>query len=275
MRRKNPAEERKTTHLLQKLSYITLCLGIAIQTTFLFTGGTLWQTVASVLLLATACVISLLVKWGGYAALLVSLAIMSLGFIVEVLGIASTFPFGAYTYTAGLGWSYLGVSLIVPAAWLMVAYPSWLAVCRIFQKKTKRAFYARIFFGGWAMVTWDIFLDSQMVAAGNWVWHNPEPALLGVPGIPLTNYLGWWCVGVVMMVIFERAIARYSQKTSEEKVAPMETIFLWTWIGSVIANLTFWSSPSVAVVGGIMMSTIAVPMLVAVKNRRQKRGVID
>ena len=37
---------------------------------------------------------------------------------------------------------------------------------------------------------WDLFLDPQMVAAGHWTWLDPDPALPGVPGVPLTNYAG-------------------------------------------------------------------------------------
>ena len=47
------------------------------------------------------------------------------------------------------------------------------------------------------LAAWDLFLDPQMVAEGYWPGWIRRPALPGVPGVPVGNYLGWlasrWC----------------------------------------------------------------------------------
>src|SRR3712207_7563084 len=44
----------------------------------------------------------------------------------ESIGLATGFPYGSYTYSDVLGPTLLGVPFLVPLAWLMMAWPSWL-----------------------------------------------------------------------------------------------------------------------------------------------------
>ena len=43
------------------------------------------------------------------------------GLIAEAVGVATGIPFGRYTYTGTLGPEVLGVPVIVPMAWVMMA----------------------------------------------------------------------------------------------------------------------------------------------------------
>ena len=47
-------------------------------------------------------------------------------FVIEVLGVATSFPFGTYAYDPQrLGFSVFGVPLLIPFAWFMMLYPCW------------------------------------------------------------------------------------------------------------------------------------------------------
>ncbi|HEU5110781.1 MAG TPA: carotenoid biosynthesis protein, partial [Micromonosporaceae bacterium] len=108
------------------------------------------------------------------------------GFAVEAVGVATGFPFGGYAYTDALGPRLAGVPLVIPLAWTWMAWPAWLAAGRLARRRVARVCVAAV-----GLAAWDLFLDPQMVAEGYWRWESPTPALPGVPGIPIGNYLGW------------------------------------------------------------------------------------
>lgn len=253
--------------MLRRAAWIACIAGILVQSSFLFTGGTLAQTLVSVVLIASASVLWIWRTAGWREAIITALGVMTIGYFAEFIGVATGFPFGEYAYSGSLGPALFGVSLIVPVAWLMLAYPAW-HVSR-FLVRGNRVF--RVLLGAWALTVWDFFLDAQMVAAGNWGWANPEPSLIGIPGIPFTNYAGWLLVGVLLMSFLELRHAR-AVKKQEETIPPIATvIYLWTFIGSIVANLTFWDRPSIALVGGVLMATVAIPLCVQLLRAKRVR----
>ncbi len=54
--------------------------------------------------------------------------------IIEQIGFRTTWPFGAYEYSGSLGYQIFGVPLVVPFAWVMMAYPLFIAARRIAPK---------------------------------------------------------------------------------------------------------------------------------------------
>jgi putative membrane protein len=171
------------------------------------------------------------------------------GFAVEALGRSTDWPFGPYDYSGTLGWKLLGVPLVIPLAWAMMAYPS-LAVAR---RLTTR-WWATALVGGLALASWDLFLDPMMVAEGHWVWEITTPALPGIEGIPAQNFLGWFVTGVAMM-----ALLTLLPRTAASDALPV-ALWLWVYISSVLANAVFLGRPSVALVGGIVMGLVAAPL---------------
>ena len=250
-----------------KAAWVCVLLGVAVQGSFMFNGGSFWQITASVLLLTAASVLLLWRNVGARAAVLAAAGVVLVTFLAEAIGVATNFPFGEYAYSGGLGWSLFGVSLIVPFAWLMMAYPAWEIANRIITWGGKKGVAAKVVLASWAMVAWDVFLDTQMVAAGNWSWQNPEPSLIGTPGIPLTNYLGWFVVSTLIMLIFAWCFKEVKKNKTATGQYPLYAIYLWTWLGSVVANLTFWQRPGLALVGGIAMGTVAVWLLIVLRRR--------
>jgi putative membrane protein len=164
------------------------------------TRGANFLTVLTVLLFAAASIThAVLTRGWRFASLLVVITAGG-GFLVEALGVATGFPFGSYAYNDTLGPRLLGVSLIIPLAWTMMAWPAWLVAGRLVRGRV-----LRIVVAGWALASWDVFLDPQMVAAGHWVWAHPAPSLPGIPGVPLTNFAGWLAVSVLLMALLAAA----------------------------------------------------------------------
>jgi putative membrane protein len=173
------------------------------------------------------------------------------GLLVEAVGVRTGVPFGTYAYTGDLGPTVLGVPLVVPLAWTMMAWPA-LVVGRTLAQRWAVAPVALV--GGTALAAWDLFLDPQMVDAGYWTWADPHPALPLVPGVPLTNYAGWILVAVLMVGALDVALPR-----TAEPSGPAAALYLWAYGSSVLAHAVFFDRPGSALVGGIGMGALALP----------------
>jgi len=189
------------------------------------------------------------------------------GLAVEACGVATGFPFGGYDYAGTLGPKLLGVPVVIPLAWTWMAWPAWLVAVRLV-----RPVVARIAVGAVALAAWDLFLDPQMVTEGHWTWLDTDPALPGVPDVPVGNYLGWLAVAAVMMTLL-RLIAGVGARRADEPVdAPMYALYLWTYASSVLAHAVFLGLPASAGWGGLGMGLVAVPFAVTLISSRRATG---
>jgi putative membrane protein len=206
------------------------------------------QTITTVVvLLFTAASVSHAWVWCGprWTALF-SLIAAGFGLGIELLGSRTGWPFGEYAYSAALQPQVLGVPLIVPLAWLMMAYPALLLA----RSLTTRWVIPLAAVG---LTTWDFFLDPQMVGEGYWVWADPLPALPGIPGIPLQNYGGWLIGTLVLMTLLDRL-----PRAPADLAVPL-LLYGWMWLGGIVANAVFLDRPGVAVVGGLGMAVLGLP----------------
>jgi uncharacterized membrane protein len=177
------------------------------------------------------------------------------GLVAEAVGTATGFPFGQYDYADSLGGKLLGVPVVIPLAWAMMGYP-----CLLVGRRLARSRAGAAVVGAWALASWDLFLDPQMVQAGHWSWTDVELALPGAPGIPVSNYLGWLLVATLMMALLQ-ALPR----TPADDRVPA-ALFAWTYLSSVLAFAVFFGRPAVAVLGGVGMGLVAVPYLLSLRR---------
>jgi len=189
------------------------------------------------------------------------------GLAVEVVGIATGVPFGVYEYSGQLGPAVAGVPLVIPLAWTWMAWPAWLVAVRL-----TRPGLARIALAGLALAAWDVFLDPQMVSEGYWTWRDPTPALPGLPGIPVGNYLGWLLVAVAFAGLL-RLTAGPGMAVVGDADAPMYGLYLWTFASSVLARAVCLGLPVSAAWGALVMSPVAVPLAVTLARGQRVRRV--
>jgi uncharacterized membrane protein len=181
-------------------------------------------------------------RWtAGYLA-----ATLGVGLLAEAAGVRTGLPFGDYAYADSLGWQLLDVPVVVPLAWAMFAYPCLLAGQRLGHP---------VLAGAWALASWDLFLDPQMVAAGHWRWLDVQTSVPGIADVPVSNFGGWVVVALVLMAL----LSRLPRVPADDRL-PF-ALLLWTWGSSVLANLAFFGRPGVAVVGGLAMAVVLVPLL--------------
>lgn len=222
-------------------------------------------TMASVVVFAAASLADVGRLHGGRGVAVLVTVAGGGGLLAETVGLHTGLPFGVYAYTGTLGPQVLGVPVVVPLAWIMMAWPA-LVVGRTLARRP----VAVAVVGGAALAAWDVFLDPQMVAAGHWTWAEPDPGLPLVPGIPLTNYAGWVLVAVAMTAALHRFVGtprRSGRSGQAAPSGPAAALYLWTYGSSVLAHVAFFGLPGSALVGGFVMGAVAVPFARALAIR--------
>jgi putative membrane protein len=204
------------------------------------------------------------------AGVLLLTAGISIGF--EAVGLSTGFPYGSYSYSGALGPTLLGVPFLVPLAWLMMAWPSWLLAdlltgrVRPHLRRAVRIGVAAAVFAGW-----DVVLDPQLVQAGYWTWAHPHPGLPGIGTVPLTNLAGWLLAGLVLMTALDTLIGRtfVTDDPLVDATAPLLAL-AWMTVGGALAEAGWLGLPGAAAWGG----GLAVPVVVAlvVQQRRRRTG---
>ncbi|MFI6869572.1 carotenoid biosynthesis protein [Nocardia sp. NPDC050406] len=242
-------------------------------------------TVAVVLLSAGTALVHAALTRGVRWALGLLVIVSGAGLVAEVVGTATGFPFGCYDYASGrIGPEIAGVPLIVALAWTGGVYPIWIVCGTLYSRVSVRVSMTAL-----GAVGWDLYLDPQMVADGQWTWCSRWPGLPGLPGIPVTNYLGWLGVAVVMgglLAVWERtgrtpsAVAApgvgvtgaAEQRVSVGRDLVPVAVFLWTWLGSALAHAVFLGLPVSAGYGLVGMGVVGIPLVWALSARRITLG---
>ncbi len=118
-----------------------------------------------------------------------SLIVGFYGYLWEVVGVFSGFPFGDYSYGNGLGLSLLDVPVVLVVNWALM---SVLCYCT-FTKVGNR--WLRVVLSSLSMVVVDFLIEPVAINFDWWSWAEIE--------IPITNYLGWFFISLTVMIFYD------------------------------------------------------------------------
>ncbi|MCQ4119036.1 carotenoid biosynthesis protein [Rhodococcus tibetensis] len=263
-----------------RISVLAAAAAIAAQIIYPLVHGDLRDvvTVWVVLLLAAASITHAAVTRGPRWTAALVLVTAGLGLFSEVVGTATGVPYGCYDYSVDrLGPALAGVPLVVPFAWTAGFYPVWCVASLLARGRLRHL--VRIALTTFGVVGWDLYLDPQMVADGQWTWCVADAGLPGVEHIPVTNYVGWFLVAAAMaaaMEWFDHRISHTDPSAPHHDGVPI-TLFLWTWLGSALAHAVFLDGPGLrysAMYGSIMMGFLGIPLLVVLLRSRVRQPEI-
>lgn len=213
-------------------------------------------TILSVVTFFTASLLHAVDTRGPRAALGLAVVCVGGGLSAEAIGWRTGVPFGAYRYNDSLGVNIAGVPLIVALAWAMMAWPALLGGRRVADRLVpgRHAAGAALvaMTGSLVLVSWDLFLDPQMVDAGHWTWlPTPGPWL---HGIPVVNSVGWLGVGALMVLLLHLIVPVPVREGRSDVIAWL--LLGWTWFSEVVGHTLFFGRPSVGLVGGCSMAVV-------------------
>lgn len=112
-----------------------------------------------------------------------------IGFAAEVIGVNKGWIFGDYTYGQTLGIKWLNVPLIIGINWFVLVYSTGIVMSRF---NVPDIFKALI--GALVLVFMDAVIEPVAIQLDFWHWQHES--------IPLTNYIGWYLVGLVQLIVF-------------------------------------------------------------------------
>ena len=120
---------------------------------------------------------------------------MFLGFGIEVLGVATGWLFGDYSYGRGLGPKALGVPLLMGVLWWLLLLGTHHWSDRLLSKRNPSPSpFARAALAATLMTALDGAIEPVAIRAGWWTWH--------AGAIPWTNYLTWWVAAFALGLLW-------------------------------------------------------------------------
>jgi bisanhydrobacterioruberin hydratase len=132
-------------------------------------------------------------------------ACVSIGFLVEVIGVNTGYLFGSYSYGTVLGTTWKQVPLIIGINWFIVMYCCGSAMYQLLQR-IAAAVAGEAIPNKWLQkvsliidsatlaVVYDWLIEPVAVKLGFWQWKSGE--------IPLYNYACWFFVSLLLMLLF-------------------------------------------------------------------------
>lgn len=224
--------------------FITLFLHIV----WPLTDGLLQATLTTlaVLTLAASSFSSALHNLGTKKAIIGLFTVTSLAFLIEKIGSTTGIPFGDYSYSAILTPQLIGVPIAVMFAWFAMTW-----VMCVFVHDIKGSLVKKAMLVGLLLTAWDFYLDPQMTSKQYWIWNTTSPSLPGIPGIPLTNYVGWFISGTVLASVVFYLLGSHTVDRTLSK-----SVLLWTIVGGFILHAIFWRDLYIGLWGLIAMSLL-------------------
>jgi uncharacterized membrane protein len=183
----------------------------------------------------------------------------------EQVGVATGLVFGAYHYTDYLGMKLGQVPLIIPLAWFMMIYPSYVVANLAAGGRVVgtpawfRRLVALAAAGAVAMTAWDLVVDPILSGpdARAWIWENGGAYF----GIPIHNFLGWLLTTFTVYLAYRFVEQRYEPSPlvrPERWVAAMPVAAYGLMLAS---NLLSGAEPAGVV--GVGLVAMGIPLVLA------------
>jgi uncharacterized membrane protein len=203
----------------------------------------------------------------------------------EHVGVETGLIYGAYHYTDALGLKLGHVPIIIPIAWFMMIYPSYIIANLIGGGRQKimmmrdksnysnnRTTLLQIlwlsFLSAVTMTAWDLVVDPYLSGPTEraWIWEGGGQYF----GVPLHNFGGWLLTTFTIYFLFQLLSER---KFQISQYRPLPTpIILLPLIGygaMMITNIIPGEPPELRIIGPIVMG---IPLVIATTRLLKKNA---
>jgi len=160
-----------------------------------------FQLLTPINLILSASLLVLTSKAKSLRLYLFIVSVFAIGYLAEWIGVHYEWLFGTYSYGQTLGWKIAGVPLIIGINWFIIIY-SIGNIMNMFEISMP----TKIVFGSGLAVLLDIFIEPVAINFDFWSWENISP--------PLQNYIGWFIVSAIMLLIYFSITERENNRTA-------------------------------------------------------------
>ena len=191
----------------------------------------------STLLIALPSFVALWRYLGPKRATLSLVCLSALGFAIEMIGVATGFPYGSFYYGDSLGPKVAGlVPYLLPLSWS----PLVLGAVAATAPPGKTGSWGRRLFwilsAAVLLTLVDGVLDPGAAFLGFWVWPEGGPYY----GVPVTNYLGWLFSSTLAAALLLTLGRWWESALPPPGLLESILIALACWVGvAVFSGLTF------------------------------------
>ncbi|HEU4823268.1 MAG TPA: carotenoid biosynthesis protein [Nitrososphaeraceae archaeon] len=191
----------------------------------------------------------------------------------EHVGVETGLIYGAYHYTDALGAKLGNVPIVIPIAWFMMIYPSYIIANLIGSGRTmmtknnnndSRTSLAQIlwlsFLSAVVMTAWDLVVDPYLSGPTEkaWIWEGGGGQYFGVP---LHNFGGWILTTFTIYFLFRLLSERTLQALPSRPLTTSIMLLPLISYGTVmVANIIPGEPPELRIIGPIVMG---IPLAIA------------
>lgn len=165
---------------------------------------------------------------GPKRALLSILSLSAFGYTIEMIGVATGFPYGPFYYGDSLGPKVAGlVPYLLPLSWVPLVLGAVGSTApavpgaKVMSRRVLWVLYAAVL-----LTLVDGVLDPGAASLGFWVWPDGGPYY----GVPISNYFGW-----LFSSFLAAAILLALERRRWESVPPPPGL-----LDSAIVAVAFW-----------------------------------
>ena len=190
--------------------------------------------------------------------------------VYEQVGVATGLVFGAYHYTGYLGVKLGEVPLLIPLAWFMMIYPSYVIANMALERRptgTPEGMSRLIRLAAVSaivMTLWDLVIDPILSGPSvrAWIWETAGPYF----GIPIQNYVGWLLTTFTVYLAYRALEQRFAPVPLGPMTTRIAALPVATYGVMLASDLLSGVAPAgLAVIGVVAMG---VPVVVAVWRLR-------
>ena len=193
----------------------------------------------------------------------------------EQVGVETGLIYGDYHYTDYLGEKIGHVPIIIPLAWFMMIYPSYIIANMIFsgkpllhQNKISQIILLSLL-SAVIMTAWDFVIDPYLSGptVNAWVWEKGGAYF----GIPIHNFFGWILTTFSIYLIYR--ILESKTKPIQKQIINYSVILPVLGYGlMLVANLVPGEPQELRIIGPIIMGIPIIMALIRFKQNKKLEG---
>ncbi len=192
-------------------------------------------------------------------------------YAIEIIGVRTDWPYGAFEYTIQLGPMLFGeVPLSLPLFFIPLVLNAYILTLLLLGSRADNTLL-RLLSAIVAVVSIDLVLDPAAVAIGFWAFIPPGVYY----GVPVSNYVGWVISGTVAVLLVDIA---FDRTALIERVRECEFIlddlvsFVLLWGG---VNLLYGNWIAAGVAGVFCLGLLRTDRYDVAMVRTAVPGVLD
>ncbi|MBV9616787.1 MAG: carotenoid biosynthesis protein [Ktedonobacteraceae bacterium] len=163
-----------------------------------------WAGSVLLFLEGTLLILSVALIYGLLPALILSLLVFMLSYLVEAIGVNTGLPFGAYHYTDILFLHLPGdVPLAVMFAWILIVFGSYAWV----RSDTSHLSVGATLLGALLATLLDMAIEPVAAHVVHY-WEWSAPGSINYYGVPFANFVAWFLVTAGLLLLAGRFLTK-------------------------------------------------------------------